>query len=96
MSMQNKNRPGYKKTKFGWIPQEWDCIKLKTTIKLISGQHIEAKYCNTNKNNTPYLTGPTDFVNGKINATKYTSKPKILCKKGDILIICKGSGTGTR
>lgn len=25
MSKRNKNRPGYKKTKVGWIPEEWEC-----------------------------------------------------------------------
>jgi hypothetical protein len=25
--MQKKaNRPGYKKTKVGWIPKDWDCV----------------------------------------------------------------------
>lgn len=26
---RNKNRPGYKKTKVGWIPEEWDCVRLR-------------------------------------------------------------------
>jgi type I restriction enzyme S subunit len=26
---KNKNRVGYKKTKVGWIPQAWDCLRLK-------------------------------------------------------------------
>jgi type I restriction enzyme S subunit len=25
---RNENRPGYKKTKVGWIPEEWECIPL--------------------------------------------------------------------
>jgi type I restriction enzyme S subunit len=28
VSKQNENRPGYKKTKVGWIPEEWDCDPL--------------------------------------------------------------------
>jgi len=27
MTSNNKNRPGYKKTKIGWIPEEWNLIK---------------------------------------------------------------------
>jgi type I restriction enzyme, S subunit len=26
---RNENRPGYKKTKVGWIPDEWDVVRLK-------------------------------------------------------------------
>lgn len=26
MSKRNENRPGYKKTKVGWIPDEWECV----------------------------------------------------------------------
>ena len=27
MKDRNENRPGYKKTKVGWIPEEWICHK---------------------------------------------------------------------
>ena len=27
MNDKNKNRPGYKKTKIGWIPEDWDVRK---------------------------------------------------------------------
>ncbi len=26
MSKRNENNPGYKKTKVGWIPEEWNCV----------------------------------------------------------------------
>lgn len=29
MKDRNENRPGYKKTKVGWIPREWDVLKLE-------------------------------------------------------------------
>ena len=29
MSKRNENRPGYKKTKVGWIPDEWEVVRLK-------------------------------------------------------------------
>lgn len=29
MTRRNENRPEYKKTKVGWIPEEWECKKLK-------------------------------------------------------------------
>lgn len=30
MSKRNKNRPGYKKTKVGWIPKEWESGQLQS------------------------------------------------------------------
>ena len=31
MKDRNENRPGYKKTKVGWIPEEWECKRLRST-----------------------------------------------------------------
>ncbi|MGG0936971.1 restriction endonuclease subunit S [Brevibacillus centrosporus] len=72
----------------------WKKGKLHEYIELISGQHIDANDYNTEGVGTPYLTGPSDFSEGKIVATKFTERPKTVCKKGDILITVKGSGVG--
>jgi len=32
---RNENRPGYKKTKAGWIPEDWKCVLLSTTLNKI-------------------------------------------------------------
>ena len=37
MTNTNKNRPGYKKTKIGWIPVDWEVEKLENCFKLSSG-----------------------------------------------------------
>jgi type I restriction enzyme S subunit len=38
MNKRNENRPGYKKTKVGWIPEGWECMRLKNcTTKIGSG-----------------------------------------------------------
>jgi type I restriction enzyme, S subunit len=76
------------------IPKGWKRGLMGEVIKLISGQHIEAQFYNEDKIGIPYLTGPSDFQDGKINITKYTEQPKVLCESGDILITVKGSGTG--
>ncbi|MGE5486119.1 MAG: restriction endonuclease subunit S [Ignavibacteriales bacterium] len=62
---------------------------------LISGQHISAADCTDDSSHTPYITGPSDLIDGHILVTKYTAKPKVLCESGDILVTVKGSGTGT-
>ncbi len=37
MNDRNKNRPGYKETKVGWIPEEWNDPKLGKHMKCFSG-----------------------------------------------------------
>jgi len=68
--------------------------KLGDYIELISGQHIKAKDYKTDLPGVPYITGPADFPDGTILVSKYTTTPKVQCHKGDILVTCKGSGTG--
>lgn len=81
-------------TELGELPQDWEVKSLKEDIQLVSGQHINAGDYSEDEIGIPYLTGPVDFPNGKIITTKYTNKPKSLCKKNDILITVKGSRTG--
>ncbi len=36
MKERNENRPGYKETKGGWIPNKWDNSKLGTLCEKIT------------------------------------------------------------
>jgi type I restriction enzyme S subunit len=74
--------------------KEWRAESLSEVIKLVSGQHIEAKDYNIKSRGVGYLTGPSDF--GAVNpvVTKWTEHPKVRARKGDILITVKGSGVG--
>jgi type I restriction enzyme S subunit len=76
------------------ISEGWEYKVLGEGIDLISGRHILANAYTDQPIGTPYLTGPADFPEGKINVTKYTQRPEVLCKPGDILLTVKGSGTG--
>ena len=87
--------PGYKRTKVGVIPEDWDARTLRDDIKLLSGHHVLAQYCNTDGVGAPYLTGPADFPDGQINVTRFTTAPTTICERGDILVTVKGSGAGT-
>lgn len=87
--------PGYKQTEVGIIPEDWEVCQLGDCIKLSSGHHVLAKYCNTDGDGIAYITGPADFPNGTIQQTKFTTKPGIICCADDILITVKGSGAGT-
>jgi type I restriction enzyme, S subunit len=76
------------------VPDGWTMENIGSQVNLVSGQHVEAQYCNDIGDGVPYLTGPSDFEGYKIRATKYTTSPTKFCQKGDILITVKGSGTG--
>jgi type I restriction enzyme S subunit len=76
------------------VPKGWKKGTFEDGVLLVSGQHIETKFVNEVGIGMPYLTGPADFLNGKIISTKFTDTPKVKCKEGDFLITVKGSGTG--
>jgi hypothetical protein len=71
-----------------------DNVRLGDYIELISGQHIESENYKSAPPGTPYITGPADFPDGVIRISRYTKVPKVCCQAGDILVTCKGSGTG--
>ncbi|WP_338415246.1 restriction endonuclease subunit S [uncultured Sphaerotilus sp.] len=73
----------------------WRTQKLRDGISLLSGQHVLAEHCNTDEIGCPYITGPSDFQDGKIQHSKFTTSPTTLCQADDILITVKGSGVGT-
>ena len=86
---------GYKRTEAGVIPDDWGLHDLRDGVSLLSGHHVMARDCNDRGVGLPYLTGPTDFSDGRIKHTKFTTKPTTLCRAGDILVTVKGSGSGT-
>lgn len=67
---------------------------LSDDILLVSGQHLDARVLSEMREGTPYLTGPTDFTDGRPTATRWTKAGRAFCKKGDVLVVVKGSGTG--
>ena len=92
MTIQNKIVPALRFPEFN---NDWKETQIGKDIFLVSGQHILAENYSENSDGVPYLTGPADFHSGEIVATKFTERPKSLCKENDILITVKGSGTGT-
>jgi type I restriction enzyme S subunit len=67
---------------------------LSDDIVLISGQHVVADAIATDGTGVPYLTGPTDFTNGKPAHKRFAIRAGAFCEKGDVLVVVKGSGTG--
>ena len=71
-----------------------ESIDFASAITLVSGQHVDTEQCNNVGLGVPYLTGPSDFPDGEIIVTKFTSTPSVMCQPGDILVTVKGSGVG--
>lgn len=70
-------KKGYKQTDIGVIPEDWEVTPLSASVDLRSGHHVLAQFCNTSGAGTPYITGPADFPNRKIQLTKFTTKPEL-------------------
>src|SRR5690554_3267482 len=99
MAKRNENRPGYKKTKVGWIPEEWECYRLDEVAEIVTG-------CTPDTTRPEYYGGEYPFVGpGDLNQSKYIkhAKKKLskkgfdLCRKipiGSSLFTCIGSTIG--
>jgi type I restriction enzyme S subunit len=85
---------GYHRSDMGRIPKDWELTPLRQGIQLLSGQHVLARYCNVDGDGVAYITGPADFPERVIQHTKFTTSPRAMCRRHDILITVKGSGAG--
>jgi type I restriction enzyme S subunit len=74
--------------------REWQETIFSEIAEIIMGQSPEGHRCNDNKLGTPLLNGPTEFGSHYPLAVQYTSDPKKLSKKDDILFCVRGSTTG--
>ena len=73
------------------IPKSWVLSDFSELVTLLSGRDLESNNCNSNREGIPYLIGASNIVDGKINITRWTTKPLVISKRGDILISCKGT-----
>jgi type I restriction enzyme S subunit len=102
MSKRNENRPGYMKTKVGWIPVDWEVHHLKYLCTEKSGiktgpfgsQLHASDYV---KSGIPVIM-PTNISNGRVEknnvamVSENTAKRLKFqwCQKGDILFARRG------
>lgn len=82
MKDPNENKPGYKKTKVGWIPEEWDCTTLQKKVCILSG-------------GTPSKTEDL-YWNGSIPWYSAKDLKQFRLGKSLIQITAKGLRNGTR
>ena len=73
------------------LPDGWAFIRLKSAWELISGRDLSPSEYNDENNGIPYITGASNFENGKISLVRWTQVPQVVTLKGDLLLTCKGT-----
>lgn len=73
---------------------EWKVTTLGDIAQIIMGQSPAGEFCNDNREGIPLLNGPTEFSSYHPNPVQYTTDPKKVAEKGDLLFCVRGSTTG--
>ena len=73
------------------IPESWSITRLKNIWELISGRDLSPNQYNDKNDGIPYITGASNFINGKVRLIRWTSAPQVITDCGDLLITCKGT-----
>lgn len=75
----NANRPGYKETQVGWIPEEWECLKLDDVSSRVTGHTPD-------KNIPEYWDGGISWVSladsDRLDSRELTSTSKEISELG--------------
>ena len=99
MKDRNKNRPGYKKTKVGWIPEEWDYDRVRSNGSVLTGttpstlhpEYYEGKHLFV----TPVDMGFSPWIKNSVSTLtdEGFKKARKVCKEA-VLFVCVGSTIG--
>lgn len=75
-----ENKKGYKKTKLGWIPEDWDIFKFSSIFERVNRRNCE--------NNNNILTISANY--GLVNQEKYFNKVVASSDTSNYLLLYKG------
>ena len=73
------------------LPDGWEFVRLKELWELISGRDLSSSEYNAEGTGIPYITGASNFTNGKVELVRWTTSPQVITKTGDLLLTCKGT-----
>ncbi|MGI6033910.1 MAG: restriction endonuclease subunit S, partial [Coriobacteriales bacterium] len=73
------------------IPESWKWVRLSSTISLLSGSDLKPDQYNSLENGIPYITGASNFNINNLIINRWTTCPKNIAHKGDLLLTCKGT-----
>ena len=80
---KNENRPGYKKTKVGWIPEEWNIKTLENVATYTNGKAHEGSINPDGK----YVVVNSKFISTDGLVRKYSDDCFLPAKQGDVLMV---------
>ncbi|MFS8210841.1 restriction endonuclease subunit S [Paenibacillus sp. S29] len=93
MTEQEKLVPKRRFKEFG-NATAWEQREYGEVIDLLSGQDFSPSEYNDTFNGIPYMTGASCIVGTETIVNRWTTVPRCLAEKGDVLLVCKGSGYG--
>ena len=73
------------------IPRGWKWARLESVIVLLSGTDLNSSQYNDRHEGIPYLTGASNFADGKLIENRWTVEPSRVSRKGELLFTCKGT-----
>jgi len=76
------------------LPKNWVLTHLNNIIKVIMGQSPPGSSYNNKKNGLPLLNGPTEFGEVYPIPIQWTTDPKRVCSKNDLLFCVRGNTAG--
>ena len=80
--------------RFPEFTDKWEAGKLEEYILLVSGQDLSSEQYTDKEDVYPYITGASSLNSEGIILNRWTHTPTQIVKRGDILLVCKGSGVG--
>ena len=72
-------------------PEGWEWARLESVIALLSGTDLNSSQYNDRHDGIPYLTGASNFADGKLIENRWTVEPSRISRKGELLFTCKGT-----
>ena len=73
------------------MPEGWEWARLESVIVLLSGTDLNSSQYNDRHEGIPYLTGASNFADGKLIENRWTVEPSRISRKGELLFTCKGT-----
>ena len=73
------------------LPENWELVTFSNIANLISGRDLKPEEYNSDRIGIPYITVASNFNKGAILINRWTTSPKSISIKNDILLSCKGT-----
>ena len=76
------------------IPESWAMVRFGSIVSLLSGTDFKPEDYNNQGEGTVYITGASNLSEEGVIVSRWTETPRNIANRGDVLLVCKGSGYG--